>query len=432
MINKKALSLKEAISGLQSGTLTPLDYINRLEDGFADIEANIQAFVPEEKRFDRLRREAEALMEKYPDPEMRPALFGIPVGVKDIFHVKGFITRAGSKLPAHILQAPEAPVVTMLKYAGALIMGKTVTAEFAYIAPGRTKNPHNYNHTPGGSSSGSAAAVASGLCPLALGTQTIGSVTRPAAYCGIVGYKPSFDRIDKFNVIPVSVSLDHVGLFTRTVDDLDLAARLICVKWQAFSENPNKPVLGIPEGIYLDYVEAEGRDHFQKVIERLGTHGYTIKNIPCMADFKDIHERHLLLMSGEMANVHKQWYEDYEDLYRPETKAMIEQGKKYSAERIMAAARTRLQLRQEIMDLMTANGIDMWLAPAATGTAPEGLESTGNSIMSLPWAQCGLPVINIPTGLDDRGLSFGTQFVGRWFCDEEMIGWLKDIEKVFG
>ncbi len=142
---------------------------------------------------------------------MRPPLFGIPIGIKDIFHVNGFSTHAGSRLPPKQLMGEEAKCVSDLKKAGALILGKTVTTEFAYFEPGPTMNPHNPNHTPGGSSSGSAAAVAAGLCPLALGSQTIGSIIRPASFCGVVGYKPSYDRISRDGVIPVSPSLDHIG-----------------------------------------------------------------------------------------------------------------------------------------------------------------------------------------------------------------------------
>ena len=150
-------------------------------------EPSIQALLPEAGRFDRLRREARALADRYRDPSARPPLFGWLFGVKDIFHVDGWPTRAGSRLPESVLVGPEAESVARLKAAGALILGKTVTTEFAYFTPGPTRNPHNLEHTPGGSSSGSAAAVAAGYCPFALGTQTIGSIIRPAAFCGTIG-----------------------------------------------------------------------------------------------------------------------------------------------------------------------------------------------------------------------------------------------------
>ena len=191
------IELTQLITGLRAGELSISDYVDHLEARFQEVEPLIEAFVPEPDRFARLRRDAATLLERYPAPESRPPLFGIAVGVKDIFHVKGFTTRAGSQVSPELLQGPEAAVVTALRNAGALILGKTVTTEFAYFAPGPTRNPHNPAHTPGGSSSGSAAAVAAGLCPLALGTQTIGSIIRPASFCGVVGYKPSYDRVSR-------------------------------------------------------------------------------------------------------------------------------------------------------------------------------------------------------------------------------------------
>src|SRR5215208_1409047 len=201
------------IESLRSGELALPEYLAKLQAWFLEREPSVLAFVLEENRFERLQREAEALLSRFPDPENRSSLFGMVVGVKDNIHVDGFITRAGTRLPVAEIQGSEAESITKLKNAGALILGKTVTTEFAYFEPGPTRNPYNPEHTPGGSSSGSAAAVGAGLCPLALGTQTIGSVIRPAAYCGAVAFKATYDRVSRSGVIPLSPSLDHVGLF---------------------------------------------------------------------------------------------------------------------------------------------------------------------------------------------------------------------------
>ena len=174
------------------------------------------------------------------------------VGVKDIFHADGFTTQAGSRVPPEELQGRQAESVTKLKNAGALILGKTVTTEFAYFTPGPTRNPHNPEHTPGGSSSGSAAAVGAGLCPLALGTQTIGSLVRPAAFCGVVTLKPTYDRISRGGVIPLSPSLDHIGFFTPNVSTAKLVAPFIYQDWKDTNASDEKPILGIPEGDYLN------------------------------------------------------------------------------------------------------------------------------------------------------------------------------------
>jgi len=196
--------------------MTLLPKINKLKQKFEKREPTLLAFVPEEGRIERLRQEAKLLQKQYRDEENRPPLFGMLVGVKDIFHVDGFPTHAGSQLPPEVLTGPESEAVSRLKAAGALIVGKTVTTEFAYFAPGPTRNPRNANHTPGGSSSGSAAAVAVGLCEIALGTQTIGSVNRPAAFCGVVGFKPSYDRISREGVIALSPLVDHVGVLSTS------------------------------------------------------------------------------------------------------------------------------------------------------------------------------------------------------------------------
>jgi Asp-tRNA(Asn)/Glu-tRNA(Gln) amidotransferase A subunit family amidase len=178
------MSLATLLSDLKQDDRALWAYLDKLETRLATVEPHVHAFVPEVGRFERLRREAQALLVRYPDPTERPPLFGLLLGVKDIFHVDGLPTQAGSQLPLDVLAGEESAVVTAMRQAGALVLGKTVTAEFAYFAPGPTRNPHNLAHTPGGSSSGSAAAVAANLCPVALGTQTIGSVNRPAAFCG--------------------------------------------------------------------------------------------------------------------------------------------------------------------------------------------------------------------------------------------------------
>lgn len=184
--------LFEIAASLRSDQLDLLTYIEEICGRIDALDRQIQALPPEPNRRARLVGEVAALKASFPDPGNRLPLYGVPVGVKDIFRVDGFLTRAGSRLPPELFAGPQTACVSTLRAAGALILGKTVTTEFAYREPGPTRNPHNLDHTPGGSSSGSAVAVAAGFCPLALGTQTIGSVIRPAAYCGIVGFKPSY------------------------------------------------------------------------------------------------------------------------------------------------------------------------------------------------------------------------------------------------
>lgn len=411
---------------LRAVELSIFDYLAHLETVFIAREPEVVAFVPEPERFTRLRAEAEKLYDLHPRVEERPALFGLPVGVKDIFHVVGFETHAGSTLPPAILAGQEAAVVTDLKRHGALVLGKTVTTEFAYFAPGATRNPHHLEHTPGGSSSGSAAAVAAGLAPLALGTQTIGSINRPAAFCGVVGYKPSYDRISRQGVIPLSPSLDHVGLFAPDVDGIRLAAWCLVAGWQP-SSPATQPVLGIPEGPYLGHASTIGQAHFAAACDQLRGAGFVLRRTPAMSDFTDIVSRHHLLMSAEAAAVHADWFAQYGHRYHPKTERLIRRGEHTLPQAVEEARQGCLQFRHELEALMTAHGIDLWLSPAAPGPAPLGLANTGDPIMNLPWTQAGLPTITLPAGLSEQGLPLGLQVTGKWYQDEALLSWAGEM-----
>jgi Asp-tRNA(Asn)/Glu-tRNA(Gln) amidotransferase A subunit family amidase len=208
----KEASIVDFRRKIKEDEITPKECVENLCDRIDKFDDELRSFVDEPDRRRRLHEEIDDVQSKSPDSGDRPPLFGIPVGIKDIIHADDLETRAGTAVPPELFAGPEATCVSRLRDAGALVLGKTVTTEFAGSAPGLTRNPHNLDHTPGGSSSGSAAAVAAGLCPLALGTQTGGSVIRPAAFCGIVGMKPSFKRIPRDGVIERSVSADHVGM----------------------------------------------------------------------------------------------------------------------------------------------------------------------------------------------------------------------------
>ena len=425
------MKLHALIANLRSGALDLLDYLDWLEICFREWEPRVSAFVPEDGRFHRLRHEAQGLLAQHPDPSTRPPLFGLPIGVKDIFHVAGFTTRAGGQLPPELLQGSEAKCVSILRRAGALILGKTVTTEFAYFGPGPTRNPHNPAHTPGGSSSGSAAAVGAGLAPFALGTQTIGSINRPAAFCGVIGFKPSYGRIATEGVIPLSVSLDHVGFFADDVAGAAVVAGLLCRRWrgrQALIDR--KPVLAVPEGVYLEQVEPEGADHFRETCARLGEAGFTVKSIAALPDFHEVRRQHLVLMAAEAARFHAAWFERFEQLYHPKTAELIRQGLTYSDGEIATALAYKDHLRQRLMALMNEHHLDVWISPSATGPAPAGLGSTGDPVMNLPWTNAGLPTLTLPTGFHESGLPLALQLTGRWFADERLLAFGMMIERL--
>lgn len=409
-------------------------YIDQLEMAFSSIEPEVQAFVPEKRRFARIRDEAEQLQWKFPIPEKRPPLFGLLVGVKDIFHVDGFPTKAGSQLPPYELSGDEAVIISSLRNLGALILGKTITTEFAYFAPGPTRNPHNLGHTPGGSSSGSAAAVASGLVPFALGTQTIGSIIRPASYCGVFGYKPTYGRISTEGVMPLAPSVDTVGFFTENADDAEFLCSLIINNWKSIRYINCKPVLGIPSGQYLDNANSEMRLFFMNQAERLRSIGYSILEIQAMPDFDQFYKHHNNLVAYETAKTHEYWYKKYSHLYHPKSIDLIEKGKEIDEVEYKNALISCSKLNTLFQSLQKQNGVDLWFSPPAQGVAPIGLESTGNPVMNLPWSHCGFPTINIPAGFNQDGLPMGLQISAARDDDESLINWAlalsKDIRKL--
>lgn len=424
-------SLADIAARLRYGAVDVTTYVDAVCDRIEQVEPHILALVPEDDRRARLQREAHALRERYADPTTRPALFGVLVGIKDIIRVDGFETRAGTRLPSALFGGPQAACVTRLRQQGALVLGKTVTAELAYIAPGVTRNPHNPGHTPGGSSSGSAAGVSAGFYPLALGTQTVGSVLRPAAYCGIVGFKPSFGRIPTDGVLPVSASLDTLGLFTSDAVSSGLAASVLLDDWNwGRMHSDHRPVLGVPEGPYLDQADDEALDHFEAHVAALERAGYAVKRVPLLADIADVADAHITIMAAEMADVHRDRFEAYESLYRPQTASLIRQGQRATPDAVQRGRNGQRVLRSQIARTMTEAGVDLWVTPTATGPAPETLESTGNSAMSLPWTYTGMPALTLPAGRAANGLPLGVQLVGRCNDDELLLAWAKAAEAV--
>ena len=416
--------LAESSADLRNDEQSLLAHIHAICDRIDWAEPHIHALLPEPYRRARLVEEAVDLIGLFPEPESRPPLFGALVGVKDIFRVDGFFTRAGSELPKELFEGDEATVVTRLRKAGALIAGKTVTTEFAYFQPGPTRNPHNVNHTPGGSSSGSAAGVAAGFFPLALGTQTIGSTIRPAAFCGIVGFKPSYDRIPSDGLLYFSKSLDHVGLFTQDIAGIILAASVLCDGWDSAVTVPDRaPVLAVPEGDYLRKAWPEGLDSFWETLSKLEKAGAQVVTLPFFEEFDDLDEQHRRMMAAEAAQIHEQWYAEYEYLYSEHMKEIMYTGSRVSADELADAQNARFILRQQMADALDAAGADLWVAPPAPGPAPEGIQATGSPVMNLPWTNAGVPALNLPVERTRSGLPMGLQFVARYGEDERLLAW---------
>jgi len=423
--------LAATLQALQTSQYSLSLYLEEMCRRIDQVDPAVQALLPEDNRLGRLRIDAEKLRHtKQPDQPF-PPLYGALVGVKDIVQVAGFATHAGSQLPPARLAGEEAAVVRQLRAAGALIAGKTVTTEFAYFEPGPTHNPHNLAHTPGGSSSGSAAAVAAGLCTLALGTQTIGSVIRPAAYCGIVGFKPTFDRIPTAGLLYFSRTVDTLGLFTQDVAGMQAAAAVLCSDWQSAPLSDRPPLLGVPQGPYLEQAEPEALTAFQRQCYQLVEAGFQIIQVPTLAEIEALNNLHRRLVFAEFAQEHAQLYAEFADRYRPRTREIIEIGKMVSAAELAAARQHCQSLREDLTTQMDDTGIDLWLTPAAPGPAPVGLQATGSPNLNLPWTHTGMPALTVPAGVAANGLPLGLQLVARYGADEALLSWASQIAGAF-
>ncbi len=422
------ISLTEQVAATRSGELSLHDHIARTLDRLEQVNPLIRAILPDIRMRERLSSEAADIVDRWPAPSSRPSLFGAMVAVKDIFNVSRMPTRAGSAVPPESFSGREADVVARLKEAGALVLGKAVTTEFAYFASGATANPHNREHTPGGSSSGSAAAVAAGIAPLALGSQTVGSVIRPATFCGVVGFKPSYDRIPTGGSLYYSPSVDTIGYFVSSVADALLVAPALLLGWRAGEDtDAGSPRIGIPIGAFLDQASGEMLGALDAARDRLIAAGISVEPTPTLHDIADINARHRNLTTYEFAEVHQERYARYGSMFRPQSAQLYEAGVQISADDAEAGRASRIALRQRLHERMDRAGIDAWLAPSAVGAAPHGLGSTGDPAMNLPWTHAGMPVINLPFGEVD-GLPLGLSLVGRFGHDERLLGQALTVE----
>jgi Asp-tRNA(Asn)/Glu-tRNA(Gln) amidotransferase A subunit family amidase len=425
--------LATLVAALRAGTLLLPEYLDRVWLRVRQVDPLVRALLPEPDRLGRLRREAQAWEAHAPAPASRPILYGAVVGVKDQFRVDGFLTQAGSTLPPELFDGPEGSVVAALRAAGALVLGKTAMDELAYVEPAPTRNPHNLAHTPGGSSSGSAAAVAAGLCPLALGSQTSRSMIGPAAYCGVVGFKPGFGRIPSDGMIPLAPSLDTVGMFTQDVASMVLASTALVADWRA--PGPlRRPVLGVPGGKFLSWTFPDGRQAFETHVRQVADAGFTVRRVPFFGDddLEEMDRLAMMLLHGEMARVHARWFERYPERYRERTARGISRGQAVTDHELAACRTHQHVFRNRLRTLMDEAGIDLWITPSSAGAAPVGLDTTGWGGMTTVWSYAGLPCISVPAGRAAHGLPLGLQCIAASGQDECLLTWAGQIEAVLG
>ena len=422
------LSLSEQVTATRSGDLSLQDLIAQTLERLDAVNPLVRAMLPDPRQRERLSSEAAGLMEQWPSVDDRPPLYGAMLAVKDIFNVDRMPTRAGSAVPPESFSGPEADVVARLRAAGALVLGKAVTTEFAFFASGATANPHNRDHTPGGSSSGSAAAVAAGIAPLALGSQTVGSVIRPATFCGVVGFKPSYDRIPTGGTLYYSPSVDTIGYFVSSVADAILVASTILLGWREREDaEAAAPRIGVPTGAFLEQAGPEMHGALEDAATKLRDAGMSVEPTPTLHDIAEINVRHRHMTTYEFAETHDERYARYGAMFRPESARLYEEGKRISTADAEAGRASRIALRQRLHERMDRAGIDAWLAPSAVGPATEGLGSTGEPAMNLPWTHAGMPVINLPFG-ESGGLPLGLSLVGRFGHDETLLGQAAIVE----
>ncbi|MBL0123109.1 MAG: amidase [Betaproteobacteria bacterium] len=329
-------------------------------------------------------------------------------------------TRCGSPIYARNIAKMDAACVALAKAAGAIVIGKTATTELATFQPAKTRNPENLEHTPGGSSSGSAAAVAAGMVPIAMGTQTAGSVIRPAAYCGVIGFKPTFGRVPRAGVKMQSDTLDTVGVFSRTVDD--------AMKWYAAMTGARAYSADAPGDAplritiitnFLDRADADMVEAIAKAADALSAGDARVKELRLPAIFDEAPTDQRMIQLSEMARFYALEYNSFRELLSEQLVAMIEEGLAIDHNVYMAAMARADVLRKQADALL--GGCDAWLMPAAPGAAPKGLESTGDPIFSRANTLLEQPAINLPVYRNQNRMPLGLQLIGARQQDQKLL-----------
>ena len=433
------LSAAEAARRIREGILTSEELVAECLERIRALEPKVQAwqFLDEEHALNQAR----ALDERKRNGEPIGPLHGVPVGVKDIMDTADMPTENGTVLHNGRTPREDAGVVTQLRAAGAVILGKTVTTECAYFNPGKTRNPHNPEHTPGGSSSGSAAAVAAAMVPLALGSQTAGSVIRPAAFCGVYGFKPTHGLIPRHGILTLSRTLDHVGLFSRSLEDLALLLEQLQgyderdpdtrprarVDYQKLTseEPPLEPMFAFIKTPHWERADADLKEAYGELQEALGAQIEEVELFPSATEGWDCQRT---IMEAEMAaNLEPLWAKG-KDKLSEKLRGLIDRGRETRALDHQRALR-RIAPMVESFDELFRERYDAILTPPALGTAPKGLGSTGDPAFCVLWTLLGMPAITLPLMRGENGLPLGVQLVGRKGYDARLLRTARWLEK---
>ena len=431
------LSAVETVGLVRRGALSPVEVVRSLLGRIEALEPSLQAWTALDA--EGALAAARGIERRISRREPLGPLAGLAVGLKDLYDVAGLPTTAGSPILADNRAEKDSAVAARLRSADVLLLGKTVTTPFAYADPSATRNPWNLEHTPGGSSSGSAAAVASRMVPAAMATQTAGSGLRPAAYCGIVAVKPSYGRVSRRGLLPLSWSMDTPVVHARSVEDAALVLAAIArhdaadpttslppLEDLATARLDRPPRLGLVREM-MEEAEPELRDHIYSAAARLGSAGASIEDARLPYGNPLMIGVHHAIQQSEAVLCHQSLFAEHADRYPPKLRAYLEVGQFLPATAYVHAQRVRRRIFDATSTLF--DSFDALLLPTAQGAAPT-LGSTGSYVMLAAFTMLGLPTATLPTGLNRAGLPLAVQLVGRYAADGQLVSvarWAGDV-----
>ncbi len=433
-----SLSLEELAEKIKSGQLSSVEVCEKYIDRIKKFEKDVKAWAHFDKKV--LLEKATEADEHRKAGKPTGSLHGVPIAVKDIIGTVDMPTECGTVIRKGKSYSQNAEIIDLLHASGAIVMGKTATSELAYLGPSATTNPHDKNRTPGGSSSGSAASVASFMAPASIGSQTGGSVIRPASYCGVVGYKPSYGLISRNGVLRTSFSLDQIGMFGRKVEDVAMLAKVLIKKDKydaatihystenILSETKKGPIFE-PKFIFYKtdhwkMIDKKSRESFEYFIKSFKKN---IEIFDTPSYFKDIHKYHQIIHETDLANNFSVYYKKFKKKLSKYMQDAISNGNKYTAKEYAEAIdfmKRSYESYEEVFE--DYHGV---LSPSSPGVAPKGLKSTGTAEFNKVWSYLGTPCISLPLLEGENNLPLGVQLIGNKYDDHRFLGVAKWLEK---